>query len=132
MEELEKIINKKKQKIDEKTEKEKNKLDFIKNIFYENSKIMQEYMKENGISLEKGYEELQTALHYLNTSLHLDREGKSFQLKEINNLLPVKLGWFDISEESKRTFNLEIDVEQCTLWLTTKGKEIEKQYRKFY
>jgi hypothetical protein len=127
---LEEITENKKRIIDERAKKDKNKVNFISNIFRENSEIMEKYIKEKGISLKEGYEQLQTILSCLRTDLYLEKGGKSFQLKEIYNLLPVKLGWYERLD--KRDLDPEMYIEQCTLTPTNKSIQVEKAYRKSY
>ena len=105
--------------------------DFIDKIFDKNIEIIQEYAREKGIIENKVYEELSSIISNLkHEMLHIESsEPGVFQLKDINKTLKVRLGYYQIFGELQEG-DLEKYVEQCTLQLTKKGKEVSEQYRK--
>jgi len=107
------------------------KKEFIDKLFDDNSKIIQEHMKEKGINENKAYEELSNIIYNLkHEMLHI--EGNKigvFQLKEVNNTLKVKLRYYQIFGDLQEG-DLEKYVEQCTLELTEKGNQIREEYKK--
>lgn len=125
---LEDLIETKKNNINKTAEIQKRKIDFVKNLFDENRRILAEYIKKENISIEQTFENLWYIINTLGTSLHLEADpGKNLSIKEINESLYVQLGYYKISNEYK--INPKEPFEQCTLEVTEKGQRIYEKYK---
>ena len=105
----------------------KTKKEFTKNIFDENSEIIQKYMEKNNITLKSAYDEFLSVIFGLkHESLHLENnKGSLSLLKDANQYLGIKLGYYRLAENPKKT-DLEGYWEHWLLELTDKGTEIKK------
>jgi hypothetical protein len=125
---LEDLIEKKKHDADKKAEIQKNKIDFVKNIFYKNYNLIKEYIKKENLSPEQAFENLWHIIDNLKTPLYLEaNQGKTLSIKDINETLYVKLGYFELQDI--KAINPKEPFEQCSLDGTKKGQEIYTQYR---
>jgi len=97
---------------------------FLERLFNENENIFKEYPDK-----EKAKKDLRIILCNLNFNLHLESEKGTFLLKDLQNYLPVKLGYYKILGGENK--NPEMLCEQCTITPTEKGNEIFREYRKF-
>ncbi len=126
--EIEDVIEKKKENIRKNTMIQEKKLDFVKHLFYENYRIMAEYVKKEKVSVEDAFNDLRTIVNGLSTPLHIEaNDGKTFTLNEVNELLSVKLGYYQVYGDNN--INNQESIEQCSLQLTPKGEEIYSEYR---
>jgi hypothetical protein len=128
LQEIEDLVEKKKERIKKDTLLKEKELTFIKHLFYENYTIISEYVKKEKISIEDSFNDFGTIIRGLTTPLYIEaNDGKTFTLKEVNELLPVKLGYYTIRNDNS-TKDSE-PLEQCSLDLTPKGEETYLKYR---
>lgn len=107
--------------------------EFINNIISENKNILENHMKKNNIQIEEIHEDIKNILYWLKCdNIHLEKEEgeKEFQIKDVLEYLPVKLGYFKIEDISGEADDPERRVEQCPIIPTEKGKEIYAEYRR--
>ena len=100
----------------------------VNKIFLENRNIIEDYMKKKDLSKNQVISDLTTFLNNLNMPLHIEKKGKAFQIKDVSDYLPVKLGLYGLSNE--KDLNPEMFVQQCTIYPTIKGKEIYSEYKR--
>ena len=98
----------------------------IKKIFSENKEILKKHMKEENVTLKTVNNEIKYILCLLkNDRIHLENENERvFQIKDIFEYLPVKLGYFKIENIPGEVEDPERRVEQCPIISTDKGKAI--------
>ena len=104
---------------------------FIKRIVKEKSKIIREYMKDNDITLKRATNDVWEICYALSlgTPLHLEVNNYPRKLKEFNNQLGVRLGYYNIIGNPSKE-ELEKLCEQCQLIPTDKGRKIGEEYQK--
>jgi hypothetical protein len=102
----------------------------VKKIFDENKKTIKKYMKEKNITLKTVHEEIKDILYHLKyDQIHLEgNDERIFQIKDVLEYLPVKLGYFKIEDISGEANNPERRVEQCPIIPTDKGKAIYAEF----
>jgi hypothetical protein len=104
----------------------------LNKIFNENKETIKNYMKEKNITLKTVHEEIKDILYSLRyENLHLEGKNEGvFQIKDVLEYLPVKLGYFKIWNISGEADNPERRVEQCPIIITDKGRAAYAEYRK--
>ena len=105
---------------------------FVENIIKENSKVIEDHMKEENITSKTMHEEIDEILYLLKYErIHLEKNNEGvFRIKDVLEYLPVKLGFFKIWNISGETNNPERVIGQCPIIPTTKGKEIYAEYKR--
>jgi hypothetical protein len=97
--------------------------ELINRVLRENRPIFQ----KEGLSETAAISKLKDILNNLNGNIYIEKGGNPFQVKEMNNLLQVKLGYYKILGNA----NPEEYVKRCTLTPTSKGINILYEYRRF-
>ncbi|MEK6833567.1 MAG: hypothetical protein AABY32_05990 [Nanoarchaeota archaeon] len=87
-------------------------------------------MKKQNMSKKDMISDITTYIINLKTPLYLSNDDKTaFKIKDVINYLPVILGLYDFSSDEK-ALDPEMSIEQCTIYPTTKGREIYAEYRR--
>ncbi len=125
--EIEEVVEEKKEAIRKDINIKEKKIDFVKHIFYENYRIMADYVKKENVSIKDAYNDLTTVINNLSTPLHIKaNDGKTLTLNEVNELFPVKLGYYRLPDDLD--INTKEPFEQCSLQITPKGEKIYSEY----
>jgi hypothetical protein len=104
----------------------------LKKIFNDNKETIKNYMKEKNITLKTVHEEIKEILYFLKyDNIHLEGKNEGvFQIKDVLEYLPVKLGYFQIWNISGEADNPERRVEQCPIIPTDKGRAVYAKYKR--
>lgn len=125
--EIEEVVEEKKEAIRKDINIKEKKIDFVKHIFYENYKIMADYVKKRNIPIKEAFNDLTTVINSLSTPLYIEaNDGKTFTLNEVNELLSVKLGYYQVYGNTN--IDNQEPIEPCSLELTPKGNKIYSEY----
>jgi hypothetical protein len=128
LDELEKIVEKRIDKIDKKANMKKEREYLVAQEFEDNKEILIKYMKKHNLSTEDMYFELMEEISELNTNTFLEAKVSDYKIKDALNELSVKLGYREIFNPDKKEINPEMIIEQCSLSPTEKGRKLYEEY----
>lgn len=100
-------------------------------VFNENEKLFKQVMNKNNLSKEQAIDDLANFLYNLASPIYIStKSGRKFQVKDINESLHIKLGFYKINSEKE--LDPEEFMNKCQLIFTEKGEKIHQEYKGMY